>query len=186
VRQKREVLEHHAHRVAPQLDHLGFGGAQQILAVEQDLARRRLDQARQAPHERRLARARQPHDDEDLALADLEIDVAHGRDEPRARSVARSGSGPSRRRFRPRGGRTASRRRGRRVGCRAWARRRGRAPVKGAPDRGPGYWIHALQVDSLAAIQSATACSTVLPSRSTSVIIAPMSSFEIVKASIAA
>ena len=68
--EQAEVLEHHRHlvrgaaraaarRVAP-VD---------VLAVDQDLAGGRLDQAAQAAHERRLARAREPHDDEDLAAA---------------------------------------------------------------------------------------------------------------------
>ena len=50
-----------------------------VLAVDEDLARRRLDQARQAADERRLARAREAHDDEQLAAGDRERDVAHGR-----------------------------------------------------------------------------------------------------------
>jgi hypothetical protein len=48
------------------------------------------------------------------------------------------------------------------------------------------HWIHPFQVASFAAIQSATTASTVLPFRSTSVIIAPISSLSMVKASIAA
>ena len=42
-------------------------GRGDVLAVDQDLARRRLDQAGQAADERRLARAREAHDDEQLA-----------------------------------------------------------------------------------------------------------------------
>ena len=81
MRQQREVLEHHAHLVAADLDQLVLAGAQQILAVENEFAHRRFDQPRQAAHQRRLARARKPHDDEDLALAHLERGVAHGADQ---------------------------------------------------------------------------------------------------------
>ena len=49
-----------------------------VLAVEEDLAEGRLDQAGQAADERGLAGARQAHDHEDLAGLDLERDVAHG------------------------------------------------------------------------------------------------------------
>ena len=43
-------------------------------------AGRRLDQAGQAADQRRLAAAGQPHDDEDLARRDVEVDLAHGDD----------------------------------------------------------------------------------------------------------
>ena len=62
--------------------------AQDVLAVEVDLAQRRLDQAGQAADERGLAAARQPHDDEDLAGLDVERDVAD-RDRP---ALGRDGS----------------------------------------------------------------------------------------------
>ena len=45
-----------------------------------DRARGRLDQADQRADERRLARAREAHDDEHLARPDVERDVADGRD----------------------------------------------------------------------------------------------------------
>ena len=74
------MLEHHAHLAPPQLDQALRAGCQQILAVKQDLAGAGLDQARQAAHERRLAGARQAHDDEDLADMNIEIGVDHRRD----------------------------------------------------------------------------------------------------------
>ena len=80
VRQKREVLEHHAHAMAAQLDQLGVRNRQQVLALELDLAEGRLDQPRHAAHQRGLAGAREPHDDEDLAFADLQVDRARGAD----------------------------------------------------------------------------------------------------------
>ena len=76
------MLEHHAHLVAADLRQLALGGLEQIAAFEQDAPGGRLDQPRQAAHERRLARARQPHDDEDLALADRESRLAHRADQP--------------------------------------------------------------------------------------------------------
>jgi hypothetical protein len=78
VRQQGEVLEHHAHLVPADLDHLFFGGGKQVPAVEDHLAGGRLDQARHATHERRFARAREAHDDEDLAFVDVEARVTHG------------------------------------------------------------------------------------------------------------
>src|SRR3546814_9931224 len=68
MRQQSEVLEHHAHLVAADLDHLALGAAQQVAALEEDLAGGRLDQPRQAAHQGRLAGAAESHDDEDLAV----------------------------------------------------------------------------------------------------------------------
>ena len=79
VGEQAEVLEDHAHLGAPQLAEALGAGRGDVLAVDEDLARRRLDQARQAADERRLARAREPHDDEQLAAGDRERDVPHGR-----------------------------------------------------------------------------------------------------------
>ena len=63
---------------------------------KQDLAGGRFDQPRQAAHERRLAGARQAHDDEDLAFADVERHRAHCADEAGVRrSVAGRRSLPS-------------------------------------------------------------------------------------------
>ncbi len=77
-----EILEHHAHLAAADLRQFLARGAQQILAVEHDLAGGRLHQARQAAHHRGFARARQAHDDEDLAGMDIERDVGGRGDMP--------------------------------------------------------------------------------------------------------
>src|SRR3546814_13174975 len=71
MRQQGEVLEHHAHLVAADLDHLALGAAQQVAALEEDLPGGRLDQPRQAAHQGRLPGAAESHDYEDLAVADL-------------------------------------------------------------------------------------------------------------------
>ena len=53
-------------------------GLSDVLALEQDLAGGRLDEAGDAAHERRLAAAREAHDDEDLASPDVERNVVNG------------------------------------------------------------------------------------------------------------
>src|SRR5437879_2947254 len=80
VGQEPEVLEDHREAVPAQLAQAGLVRAADVLAVEDDLARGRLDEAGQAADERRLARARQAHDDEDLPAPDVERDVMDGRD----------------------------------------------------------------------------------------------------------
>ena len=106
---------------------------EEVAAVEQDLARRRLDQPRHAADQRRLARARQAHDDEDLALVDRERDVADGDDHlgrGEHRLVGRARRSGRRRR-------SASRRAATPSGRRAWGRRhrrhRGNGQARGAP-----------------------------------------------------
>jgi hypothetical protein len=79
--QQGEMLEHHAHAMPADLDQLLLGGGEQVLAFEHDPARGRLDQARHAAHQRRLAGARKAHDDEDLAFVNVEAGVAHGADQ---------------------------------------------------------------------------------------------------------
>ena len=78
MRQQGEVLEDHAHAMAADLDHFASACREKIAAVEQNLAGRRLDQARHAADERRLARAGQAHDDEDFSVMDIEGNVADG------------------------------------------------------------------------------------------------------------
>jgi hypothetical protein len=78
VRQQPEVLEHHADPVPAQLPELGGGHLPYVLATDGDLARRRLDEPREAADQCRLAAARQAHDDEDLARPDFERDVPDG------------------------------------------------------------------------------------------------------------
>jgi len=75
VRQQGEMLEHHRHLLPPQPPHVAFVIGQHVLAIEQDLARGRLDQPVEVADERRFARARQPHDDRDLAVLHVDIDV---------------------------------------------------------------------------------------------------------------
>jgi hypothetical protein len=55
VREQAEVLEHHRDGVAAQLAQLGGVGGHHVRAGDPDLARGRLDQSDQRPHERRLA-----------------------------------------------------------------------------------------------------------------------------------
>src|SRR6185369_10639992 len=76
VGQQAEVLEDHREAPPPELAELRLVGLPDVVAVEQDLAERRLDQAGEAADERRLTAARQAHDDEDLAGLDVERDVA--------------------------------------------------------------------------------------------------------------
>jgi hypothetical protein len=189
-------------------------GLQQVLAVEQDLAAGRFDQPRQAAHQRRLAGSRQPHDDEDLALADV-------RDRPARTAPTRPGRMASVSGCRHAAARKAARRQRRTVsrhcGRRAWLRERHEYPVGNAScrsgpgqnrrnpfrgDRQPGGPTgdagsqtarsdEGLLADPLrpagfvGVIHSPTTSSTVLPSRSTSVIIAPISSLSMVNALIA-
>ena len=78
VRQQPEVLEDHREATPAQLAEPLLVRGTDVLAVEEDLAQGRLDQPGEAADERRLAAARQAHDDEDLARADVERDVADG------------------------------------------------------------------------------------------------------------
>ena len=81
MRQQGEVLEHHAHLVAANLDQLAFGRLQEVAALEQNGAGGRLDQPRHAAHDCRFAGPGKAHDDEDLALVDIEGGVAHRTDQ---------------------------------------------------------------------------------------------------------
>ena len=80
MRQEREVLKHHAHLVTAEFDQLLPRGIEQVAAGEDDFAGGRLDQAREASHQRRLAGAGKSHDDEDLAARDVERRVGDGGD----------------------------------------------------------------------------------------------------------
>ena len=79
VRQQAEALEHHAHLAPAQLDEPAFVERADVLPLDGELSGRRLEQSRQAAHERRLARSRQPHHHEHLAARDVEGDLAHRR-----------------------------------------------------------------------------------------------------------
>ncbi len=80
VRQQAEVLEHHADLRAAHLAEPLVVEHQDVLPVEEHAPGGRVVQAVQHPHERRLARAGQAHDHEDLTRGDVERDVADGDD----------------------------------------------------------------------------------------------------------
>ena len=67
MRQETEILEHHSHFVAPDLDQLVVRCRQQVFPVQQDLPVVRLNQPRQTAHNRGFARPRQAHNDKRLA-----------------------------------------------------------------------------------------------------------------------
>ena len=77
VRQKAKALEHHPHLAAAQVDQGGLGQGADIGSFDGHTAARDLDQSRQAAHQRRLARAGQPHDHQHLAARDIQINVTH-------------------------------------------------------------------------------------------------------------
>ena len=81
VRKQRKMLEDHPHLVAAQLDELLLRHRQEIFAVEEYPAGGRLDQPGHAAHQGRLARARESHDHEDLALAHPQARVPDRGDE---------------------------------------------------------------------------------------------------------
>ena len=61
------MLEHHADLAAANLSEPIGREREQVLAVDPDLSRGRVVEPVDHPHQRRLARTRQAHDDEDLA-----------------------------------------------------------------------------------------------------------------------
>jgi len=75
VGQQPEVLEDHREAVPAEVAEPLRVRLADVLAVEADLAERRLDEPGEAPDERRLAAAREAHHDEDLARPDVERDV---------------------------------------------------------------------------------------------------------------
>ena len=77
VRQQSEGLEHHPHLRAPKLYQLGRVQAHDVLTVDPDRSAGDVVEARETTNQRRLAGARQPHDDEHLALGNLERDVLY-------------------------------------------------------------------------------------------------------------
>ena len=77
VRQQREGLEHHADVLAAKGAQLLFAVLADVLAIHQDAAGGRLDQAVEHAHQRGLARTGQAHDDEDFAGLDGETGVEH-------------------------------------------------------------------------------------------------------------
>jgi hypothetical protein len=78
VREEGEVLEDHGDLPALDLaEGPGVAGGD-VAALDPDRAGGRRDQSVQHPHEGRLARARETHDHEDLALGHVEARVLHG------------------------------------------------------------------------------------------------------------
>jgi hypothetical protein len=86
VQARHRLLEDHAHLVATDVAHLGVVPAQQILAVEQDLAVDDLPRALDEPHDRQardaLPAAGLADDAERLSMADLEGHAIDGFDRP--------------------------------------------------------------------------------------------------------
>ena len=76
VGEQAEVLEHHAHAMAAQVEQLAFVGGRDVEAADPHRSGRRLDEAGQAADERGLPAPGQAHDDEHLAVGDVEIDLA--------------------------------------------------------------------------------------------------------------
>ena len=72
VRKERHVLEHHADMGRAELPQLALAKGQDIPSQHLDASGGRLDQPIEMAHHRRLARAREPHDAEDLSARDLE------------------------------------------------------------------------------------------------------------------
>ena len=69
------MLEHHADLASPELAESFGTDREHVLAVDHDLAGRRIVEPVDHPTRALLPRARQPHDDEDLAGRDVERDV---------------------------------------------------------------------------------------------------------------
>ena len=82
MREQSEVLEHHADLGAPHPPQLVVVHLHDVLTIDEHLAGGRVVDPIDHADERGLARARQAHHHEDLALGDIERDVAHGDDAP--------------------------------------------------------------------------------------------------------
>ena len=80
VGEQAEVLEDHAHAVAAQVEQLALVGGRDVELADPHRAGRRLDEAGQAADERGLPAPGQAHDDEHLAVGDVEIDLPDGDD----------------------------------------------------------------------------------------------------------
>jgi len=70
------VLEDEADLVRAQRRELGLGQATELLTVDDDAAAARAQQAAEHREQGRLAAARGAHDQDDLARADREVEVA--------------------------------------------------------------------------------------------------------------
>ena len=78
VREEGEVLEDHGHPPAADLAQLLLGDAGQVLVVEGHVARGDREEPVHHSDQRGLAGPRQAHDDEDLALVDIEGGIDDG------------------------------------------------------------------------------------------------------------
>jgi len=85
VGEQAEVLEGHAHPVPAQVEEVALVGGGDVEVGDAHGPGGRLDEPGQAAHERRLAAPGEAHDDEHLALVDVEVDVSHGDDVARPR-----------------------------------------------------------------------------------------------------
>src|SRR5256885_7984588 len=72
-------LEHHGDVLAAQRAQIALAQGIDVLAIDHDAPGRGLDEAVEHAHQGGLARARQAHDDGDLARLDGEIGVEHAR-----------------------------------------------------------------------------------------------------------
>jgi hypothetical protein len=75
MRQQAEVLEHHPHLVTAKLDERLLADLQKILVIEDDLSGGRIIEAGEAADESGLAGTGKTHDDQDLALLNVEGNV---------------------------------------------------------------------------------------------------------------
>jgi hypothetical protein len=93
VRQEREVLEHHADPALPDLAEALAAERGDLVVADVHRARGGLEQAVERADQGRLARAGQPHDDEDLARLDGQADVDHRGGRARGADVVHGGAG---------------------------------------------------------------------------------------------
>ncbi len=71
------MLEDHSHLVTSELDQLTLGRGKDIPALKPHLTRSWFDQSSQTAKQCRLAGSGQSHDNENLARAHVEGDIAH-------------------------------------------------------------------------------------------------------------
>ena len=79
VGEQAEVLEDHAHPVPAQVEQVALVGGGDVEVADAHGPGGRLDEPGQAAHERRLAAPGEAHDDEHLALVDVEVDARERR-----------------------------------------------------------------------------------------------------------
>ena len=74
------MLKDHADLISPQITQLICGEFKYILAIDKNFPRRRFDQAIDMADQRRLSRAREPHDDKCLTKLDLQVNIFNADD----------------------------------------------------------------------------------------------------------